>query len=125
MSFEPVGGQEGFSPALGIVALAEEVVVAQSVLRDGNRVVLRADVSPIVKQWNTGGIERAAVVGLLGESHVIGAEFGTAGPRIFLRRLVPEAELARPPEQVGAENATVIVESGQAESEATFILRDA
>src|SRR5579863_1528092 len=117
MSFEPVGGQEGFSPALGIVALAEEVVVAQSVLRDGNRVVLRADVSPIFKQWNTGGIERASIVGLLGESHVIGAEFGAVGLRIFLGRLVPEAELTWTPEQVGAEDAAVVVQSGHANQE--------
>src|SRR5208283_2880899 len=68
---EPVGSEEKFLSPFKIAALTEKVVVAQAVLRDGDRVVLHADTSVIVKQRNAVWIVSTRIVGLLGEQHVV------------------------------------------------------
>ena len=72
---EPVGDDKEFSAAFWVRAAAEEIVVSQSVLRDGDGVVLQADLAVIVELRNAAGIVEALIVGLLGEQHVVFAEF--------------------------------------------------
>ena len=59
--------RRGISAAAGIGGTAAEVVVSEAVLRDGDGVVLQADVAVIVELRDAGGIVGAAVVGLFGE----------------------------------------------------------
>src|ERR1051326_1952699 len=68
---QPVGNQEKLFAALGIGGAAPEIVVAQSKLRDGDGIVLQADLAVIVELRNAGWIVSAAVVGFLGEEHVV------------------------------------------------------
>jgi hypothetical protein len=91
----------------------EEIVVPQAVLRDRDRVVLQADAAVIVEQRHTGGIVGAGIVGLIREQHVVFAEFGGTRIRILCRSLVPECEMALPAEEVGAENASIVAETGR------------
>ena len=52
------------------------------------------------------------VVGLFGEEHVVLAELAGIGIGIFGRRFVPESELAFGAQDVGAEDAAIVGESG-------------
>ena len=110
---EPVGGQEKLFSSFEIAAATEEVVVPQAVLRNRDWVVLPADAAVIIEDWDAVGIVGTRIVGLLGEQHVIFAEF--AGGRIWILcgSLVPEGEMALPPEEVGTENASIVAETGQ------------
>src|ERR1051326_4525568 len=108
MVAEPVGDEEEFLTAVGIGGAAEEIVVSQAVLRDGDGVVLQADVAVIVELGDTGGVVSAAVVGFLGEEHVVLAECCRAGVGIFGGSFVPESEMAFAAEHVGAEDAAVV-----------------
>src|SRR5580658_3911650 len=105
---EPVGSDEELSAALGIGGAAVEIVVAESVLRDGDGVVLQADVAMIVELRDTGGIVGALIVGLFGEQHVVLAQFGGGRVGIPGGSFVPEGEMTFAAEEVGAENAAVI-----------------
>src|SRR5208283_3466491 len=120
---EPVGSEEKFLSPFKIAALTEKVVVAQAVLRDGDRVVLHADTSVIVKQRNAVWIVSTRIVGLLGEQHVVFAEFAGGRMRIRCWSLVPEGEVALPTEKVGAEDASIVAETRQERSIAQLILR--
>ena len=114
MRAEPVGDNNEFSAAFWVGAAAEEIVVSQAVLRDGDGVVLQADLAVIVELRNAGGIIRALIVRLLGEQHVIFAELARSRVRILRGSFVPEGEVAFATDEVGAENAAVIAETGQA-----------
>ena len=54
----------------------------------------------------------ARIVGLFGEEHVILAKLTGTGIGIFRRRVVPESQLAFAAQDVGAENAAAVGESG-------------
>lgn len=110
---EPVGGEEEFSAAVGGGGAAVKIVVSQAVLRDRNGVVLQADVAVIVELRNARGIVVTLIVGLLGEGHVVFAEFGGGGVGIFRGSFVPESEMAFAAEEVGAEDSSVVAEAGQ------------
>ena len=75
--------------------------------------LLQADFAAIVELWDAGRIIRTLVVGLFGEEHVVLAEIAGAGIRILGRSLVPEGEVAVAAEEVGAEDASIIAETGQ------------
>src|ERR1051326_2094950 len=109
---QPVGNQEKLFAALGIGGAAPEIVVAQSKLRDGDGIVLQADLAVIVELRNAGWIVSAAVVGFLGEEHVVLTEFPGSGVRIFGGSFVPEREMAFAAEDVGAKDTPVVGEGG-------------
>jgi hypothetical protein len=90
---EPVGGYEEFSAAFRIGGLAEEIVVSHGVLRDRDGVVLQADFAVIVELRNAGGIVGTLIVGLLGELHVVFAEFAGRCIRIFCGSFMPEGQV--------------------------------
>ncbi len=68
VSAEPIGDYEEFSAALRIGSAPIQVVVSQPVLRDGNRVVLQADLAMIVELRNASGVVEALIVRLLANS---------------------------------------------------------
>src|SRR5579859_3215294 len=109
---QPVGNQEKFLAAFWIGSAAPEVVVAQSKLRDGDGIVLQADVAVIVELRNAGWIVSAAVVSFLREEHIVLAEFAGSGVRIFGGSFVPEREMAFAAEDVGAKDTPVVGEAG-------------
>src|SRR5271169_3991396 len=94
MRTEPVGNDKEFSPTLWVRAAPVQVVVSQSILRDGDGVVLQADPAVIVELRNAGGIIEALIVGLLGEQHVVFAEFARGRIWILSGGFVPEGEVA-------------------------------
>src|SRR3954453_13176878 len=86
---EPVRSEEKLPAAVGIPRAAPEVVVAKSVLRDGDRAVLQADLPVIVKLRNAVGVVRAVVVGLPGQGDVVFIAVYGAG--IFAGRVIKMA----------------------------------
>jgi len=118
MGDEPVSDQEKLAAAVKIAGALPEIVVAESVLGDGDGVVLKSDAAVIVELGNARSIVGASVVRFLGEGHVVFAELSWRGVRILYGRFVPESEMAFASKQIGAEDASVVVEAGQA-----FILR--
>ena len=74
MSAEPIAGRYEFLFSFIAVTLAKQVVVAQSPLRNRNRVVLQSDFAAVVKQRNAGRIVRPSVIRFLGKQHVVFAE---------------------------------------------------
>src|SRR5215831_11884558 len=111
MGAKPICNQKKFPTAIRITGAPPKVVVAQSVLGDCNRVVLQADLAVIVQLRNADGIVGSLIVGLLGEGHVIFPEFGDRCVGVFSRRLMPKGQVALPAQQVGAENAAIVVET--------------
>ncbi len=105
------GGQEFFFSA-DISRVAIEIEVAESPLRDRNRVVLQADAAVVVQHGNASGIVVAAIVRLFREEHVILAKFAGRRVEVRLRRFVPESEMAfLPRHQVRIENAPVVMQA--------------
>src|ERR1700722_766129 len=71
-----VGGRCGFWHCVS--GFAKTVVVRESPLRDGDRVVLPADRAAIIENRNSVFVVRAGVVGLLAKRHVIRTESPTS-----------------------------------------------
>src|SRR5258708_506478 len=112
---EPVGCYEEFSTPLWLGASPVEIVISQAILRDHDGVVLQADLAVIVELRHSGRIVMTLVVRLLGEQHVVFAQFPDRRIRIRGRSLVPKCEVALASEEVSAEDTPVIAEAGQAE----------
>src|SRR5215472_11882019 len=110
---EPFGDSKEPLFAFDTPATAPKVVAAQAVLRNRDRVVLQADVSVIVELRDALYVVGAPIVGLFREWHVVFAEFGGAGVRIFCGSFVPEGEMAIASEEVGTEDSAVVGESWQ------------
>ena len=110
---QPVGAYEEFLAARWIGAAAKEVVICQAILRDGNGVVLQADLAVVVELRNAGRIVMPLIVRLLGEQHVVLAEVAAVCMRIRCGSFVPEGQLALATEKVGTEDAAVIIETRQ------------
>src|ERR1700758_2780351 len=87
------------------------VVMAQTPLRNSNRVVLQTDFAVIVEQGNAGGIMRAVIVGLFRKQHVISADCVRAGVWIELRCFVPKAQMAVTGAKVCTKNPLIVMES--------------
>ena len=81
--------------SIGIVGRAAPTIEpGETVLRDGDRVVLPSDVAAIVEQRNTRAVERAGVCGLALKAHEVLAP--VAERRLVdLGPLVPERQGAR------------------------------
>ena len=77
----------------------------------------------IVELRNAGGVVEALVVRLLGEEHVVFAECVGGRVRILRGSFVPEGEMALAADQVGAEDASVVGETGQGRRRFASILR--
>src|SRR4051794_32527034 len=90
-SWEPVWGRDPGAAVAAARRLAPCIEAGESVLSDGDRVVLAADVAAIVEQRDAGRIEGAAVARLSGKSHEIA---GPAVERRFvdLGSFVPERQ---------------------------------
>src|SRR5580692_12569794 len=91
--------------------LAEEVVVAQTPLRNRDRVVLQADFAVVVEHRNTGRIVMSWIVRFLGKQHVVFAKLMDACTRIHLSRFVPKSKVTVSRNKVGAEDAPVILQA--------------
>lgn len=110
---EPIGDSKELLFAFDVPCTAPKVVVAQSVLRDGDGVILHSDVAVIVELRNTFCIVGTLVVSFFRERHVIFAELGGACVRIFSGSFVPEGEMTLASDQVSTEDAAVVGEGGQ------------
>ncbi|OLE57861.1 MAG: hypothetical protein AUG13_01815 [Chloroflexi bacterium 13_1_20CM_2_59_7] len=82
-------------------------------MSDGNRVVLQANPTVVIQQRYASRIAGSVIISLLGERHVVFAEFTDGGVRVHLRQIVPEAELACARDQVGTEDAPVIIQTAR------------
>src|ERR1700674_776364 len=94
MLHEPVGDTQEFVTAVPVPAAAEEVVVAQSVLRDRDGIVLPADLATVIQLRNAERVVGASVISLFGERHVVLAEFAGVRTQILLGNFMPEREMA-------------------------------
>ncbi len=110
---EPVRDYEEFAASFWVGRAMVQVVVSQSVLRDRDGVVLQADAAVIVELRDAGRIVEAPIVRLLGEQHVVFAQFLDGRIRILRGSFMPERKVALATEKVGAENAAVVAEAGQ------------
>ena len=110
---EPVCGEKEFALAFGICGAAKEIVISQGVLRDCDGVVLAANLAVIVKLRDAVRVVDALVVSFLGEEHVIFAEVAGGGIEILRGSFMPEGEVAFAAEEVGAEDAAVVVQARQ------------
>jgi len=115
MCAEPVGNYEKLFSSPWVCSSLPQVVVSQSVLRDRDGIVLPADLAVIVEQRDAFGVVGSLVVGLIGEEHVVLAEFVGDGVWILRRGFVPEREMALAAENIGAEDASVVGEMGHGE----------
>ena len=106
-----LGSAKEFVFSLLIGSTTPEVVVAQTVLGDGDGVVLHADVTAVVELRNSRTIVIALVIRLFGEEHVIFAKFRRICVWVLGWRFVPERKLARAAEEIGADNTAVVGES--------------
>src|SRR5580704_19597760 len=111
MSTQPVAGGQELLPALWFLRTAIKVMVAQSPLRDGDRVILQTNFSVVVQHGNTGSVVDPVVVRFLGKQHVVFAEFGHGRRGIELRRVVPKSQLAFARQQVGVKDSPVVVQA--------------
>src|ERR1700757_5005591 len=112
---KPVRRPEGFLGADWIATGAELVVISETPLRDRDGVVLESDGAAIVEHRDAVGVVVSGVIGLLAKQHVVltdSAGVGLKGAWIDGWRFVPEAQLALPGAEVGAENAPVVVPTG-------------
>ena len=115
---QPIRDVQEFLVAVRAGSAAKKIVVAESVLRNGDGIVLAADGAVVIELRDPGGVVEAGVVCLFGEEHVIFAEFRGTRVRIFRRRFVPEGEMAFAAQKIGADDATVIFEAWQTGPEA-------
>src|SRR5579863_8008732 len=113
MSAEPVtGGEESLLAFISVafaLAVAEEVVVAQSPLRNRDRVVLQANRAVVVEQRNSQRIILTGIIRFLGEQHVVLPEPMNACARVGSRCVVPEGELALSRKQISTEDASIVL----------------
>lgn len=119
MRAKPIAGRENFSPVLatlilGILlllpALTKQIVVSETPLRDGDGVILQADLASIIQHRNPGCIKVRGIAGLPRESHVILAQLADRRSRILLRRVVPEREVAIARSKIRRGNSIVIMQ---------------
>src|ERR1700690_652943 len=114
---KPVRGADSFLKALIIGILSKAIVVRESPLRDGYRVVLQADRAAIVEHGNSVSVVRTGVVGLFAKRHVIRAELpinllrSDARTRIDFRHLVPESKLAASGAEIRGQNAAIVLQT--------------
>src|SRR5690349_12804397 len=87
---QPVCRVDKFLPPRVLARAVVLVVISQSPLFDGDGVVLAADFAAVVEQRNAALVAMSHVVGLLGERHVVLAQFSGNEMRRHLRRVVPE-----------------------------------
>ena len=113
MRAEPVRDEQEFLFTGGIPSALPEVVIAQAVLGDSDRVVLQPDVAVIVKSRNSLRFIPALIIRLFSEQHVVLAEFIRRDFGIFGRSLMPESKMTFTTEEICAEDASVVVERGQ------------
>ena len=113
MSAEPVRYAEELLLTAGVAGALPKVVITQAVLGDSDRVVLQADVSVIVELRNAVRVIGTLIVRLFGKEHVVLAEFVQSDVGILRGSLMPESEMAVAAEEIRAENASVVIESGQ------------
>ena len=111
MAAQPVARREKSLSSFFTLSLAEEVVVAQTPLRNRDRVVLQADFAVVVEHWNTGRIVMPRIVRFLGKQHVVFAKLMDGRARIYPRRLVPKSKVTVSRNKVGAEDAPVILQA--------------
>src|SRR5581483_6751017 len=105
---EPVGRAKVARRPLGLARPPMEVEVPEPPLRDRDRVVLEADVAPIVEQRNAGVVLVCVVVRLREEALVVLAAGLLEGVLVDLRRLVPERQLARRVAEIRGDDAAEI-----------------
>lgn len=110
---QPVGTDEELSAAFGVRGAAELVVVSQAVLCDCDGVVLQTDCAVIVELRNAGGVIEALMVRFFGEEHGVLAQICSDRVRILRGSLGPEGEVALASDEIGAEDASVVAETGQ------------
>src|ERR1700730_18345389 len=96
MSTQPIASRYEFLFPLIAVISAKKVVIAQSPLRNRDRVILQRDFAPVIKLRNSLLIVRPSVISLLGKQHVVFAEPRKTSRRIYPRRLVPKTEMTFP-----------------------------
>jgi hypothetical protein len=111
MPAEPLGGETKVPPIFLFTSSAKEVVVSESPLRDGNRVVLRSDGPMVIQHRNAVLVAGANISGLLTERHVVLAQRMGWGILVDFSRVVPETKLTCAGQQVSASNAAIILQS--------------
>src|SRR5579871_3852105 len=77
MRTKPVGDQEKFASAVRIICTAPQIVIAKAILRDRDGIVLGADFPVVIQQRNSVSVISSAIIGLLGEGHVVFAELSS------------------------------------------------
>src|SRR5579872_28847 len=110
MSAKPITGRNEFLFTILTLAMATQVVVAQSPLRNRDRVMLQPDLAPVVKLRNSSRIVRPCIVRLLAKQHVVFAEPMKTSGRIYPRRLMPKTEMTSSRGYIRAENAPIILQ---------------
>src|ERR1700687_4389488 len=106
---QPIGSFERVFPTCRIVALAEEVIVRESPLRNRDRVVLKFDDPVVVDHGDTHSVVMPRIVSLLAKHHVVLAKSIGARTGVRFRGLVPEGELASSRSEISAENTPVVM----------------
>ena len=93
-----------------------QIVVAQTILRYGDGIVLKSHLPPVIQHGDPRFIVLARVIRLGKEGHIVFCKFG--GVRLFvdLRVFVPEGEMALPGAQVGGKDPLQIGEASQSQN---------
>ncbi len=112
---QPIGYGEDLVAMRAESVSPKQVIVSQTILRDGDGIVLTADSSLIVEQGNVDGIEGPGIVCFFAKQHVVLAQFVCQSIGIFFRRFMPKTEMAAASEQIGTRNAAIVVEAGHDE----------
>lgn len=110
---EPVGDAEELFFSVGLAGTVPQVAVSQTVLSDGDRVILQTDMTVIVELGNAVRVVGSLIIRLFGEEHVVLAELTRARVMIFRGFFVPESEVTIAAEYIGTQDTTVIAERGQ------------
>src|SRR5262249_19739931 len=110
---EPVRGPEVALPWLALAGSPMQIEVAETPLRNRDRVVLAPDVPSVVEHRDAGPVEVGVVGRLLEKALVVLAARLLEGALVDLRRLMPEGELARTAAAVGRSDPAEIPQPGR------------
>ena len=96
MSAKPIASRYKLLSSFLALTLAKPVVIAQSPLRNRDRVILQGNFAPVVKLRNSSRIVRPSVIRLLVKQHVVFAESMKIYLKIYPRGVMPKTEMASP-----------------------------
>ena len=98
---KPVGNQKESVSRKLITSFVVPVELGQSILSDGDGVVLKAYVATVVEKRNSFRVERTRVIGFLSVRKIIFAQLGIDRSGIEFRCFVPKVKMTGSSEKVG------------------------